>query len=312
VQPENNDSAKPEASAAKLRSGYVAIVGRPNVGKSTLLNRILGQKIAITSPKPQTTRHRILGIKTTPTAQTIYLDTPGLHLGGKRAMNRYLNRTAAGAIGDVDVVVFMVEGLRWTEEDEAVLERLREARQPVVLVVNKVDRLRDKTALLPHLQGLAERMAFAHIVPLSARKGSNLARLEQCLVELLPSVGHFFPEDQITDRSERFLAAELVREKLMLVLQQELPYALTVEIERFEEAPDGRRRIGAIIWVERPGQKRIVIGKDGAVLKEVGRRARLDMERLFDARVFLELWVKVKEGWSDDDRALRSLGYDAE
>jgi GTP-binding protein Era len=293
-----------------LRSGYVAIVGRPNVGKSTLLNRVLGQKIAIITPKPQTTRHRILGIKTTAATQVVYVDTPGLHLRGERAMNRYLNRTAAAAIADVDVVVFMVDGVRWTDEDAAVLERLRQAGHPVILAVNKIDRMRDKNALLPHLQALAGRFDFAHIVPISAQTGENLAELERCVGELLPNTGYLFPEDQITDRSERFLAAELIREKLMLVLEQELPYALTVEIEQFKEEPDGRRHIAAVIWVERPSQKRIVIGKGGAVLKEVGRRARLEMQEAFDGPVFLELWVKVKEGWSDSERALRSLGYE--
>lgn len=303
----NTAPSRPEGEP---RSGYVAIVGRPNVGKSTLLNRILGQKIAIITPKPQTTRHRILGIKTVAGAQVVYVDTPGLHLRGERAMNRYLNRTAATAIADVDAVVFMVDGLRWTDEDAAVLDRLRQAGHPVILAVNKIDRIRDKSALLPHLQALAGRFDFAHIVPLSARTGDNLAELERCVATLLPKTGYLFPEDQITDRSERFLAAELIREKLMLVLEQELPYALTVEIELFKEEPDGRRHIAAVIWVERPSQKRIVIGKGGAVLREVGRQARLEMQAAFEGPVFLELWVKVKEGWSDSERALRSLGYE--
>lgn len=290
------------------RCGYVAIIGRPNVGKSTLLNCILGQKISITSRRPQTTRHRILGIKTVDHFQAVYVDTPGLHLGGKRAMNRYLNRTAASVLAEVDVVVFMVEGLRWTEEDEHVLRLLAPVKVPVILAVNKVDRIADKKALLPHLQALAEKREFAAIVPLSAKNADNVAALERNVLELLPVAEHLFPEDQITDRSERFLAAELVREKLTRRLGQELPYALTVEIQEFKEE-GALLRISAIIWVERPGQKKIVIGKGGAVLREVGQKARLDMEKLFDRKVFLQLWVKVKEGWSDDERALRSLGY---
>lgn len=291
------------------RCGYVAIIGRPNVGKSTLLNAILGQKISITSRRPQTTRHRILGIQTIGHSQAVYVDTPGLHLGGKRAMNRYMNRTASSVLGEVDVVVFVVEGLRWTNEDEHVLTLLTAVKVPVILVVNKVDQIADKKALLPHLQVLAAKRDFAAVIPLSAKSKDNVAALEQVVLERLPVSEPFFPEDQITDKSERFLAAELIREKLTRRLGEELPYALTVEIQEFKDE-DGLLRISATIWVERPGQKKIVIGKGGTVLKEVGQKARLDMEKLFGHKVFLQLWVKVKEGWADDERALRSLGYE--
>lgn len=297
----NNDSA--------FRCGLVALVGRPNVGKSTLLNRILGQKISITSSKPQTTRHRILGIKTTAQAQVVYVDTPGLHRGGKRALNRALNRTASDAIADVDLVVFVVEAGHWTDEDELVLQRLGQAGLPVLLAVNKIDRLSDRAQLLPELQALATRFDFAEVLPLSATRGENLDRLEQCVTARLPAGPPYFPEEQITDRSERFLAAELIREKLFRRLGQELPYGLTVQIEQFKD-DDGLLRIHGLVWVERDSQKAIVIGKGGAMLKQIGREARLDMERLFGAKVFLQIWVKVKSGWADDERALRSLGID--
>ena len=292
-----------------FRSGYVALVGRPNVGKSTLLNRILGQKVSITSRRPQTTRHRILGIKTGAQVQAVYVDTPGLHRGGKRAMNRYMNRAATDALQDVDVVVFVVEGTRWTDEDELVLEKLRQVNCPVILAINKIDRVADKKALLPYLQQVSKHMDFTQIIPLSAKQGSQVGELEQAVESLLPESTPFYPEDQVTDRSMRFMAAELVREKLFRKLGQELPYGITVEIEQFKEE-DGLFRINALIWVERDSQKAIVIGKQGALLREVGRESRIDMEESFGQKVFLELWVKVKEGWADDERALRSLGYD--
>ncbi|HCB15319.1 MAG TPA: GTPase Era [Gammaproteobacteria bacterium] len=289
-------------------AGYVALLGRPNVGKSTLLNQLIGQKISITAPKPQTTRHVILGIQTLPEAQIIYVDTPGLHRQGRRAMNRYLNRAAASVLGYVDVVVFLIEALRWTEEDEDVLQRLVEFTGPVVLAVNKIDWITDKRRLLPFLQEIAEKRAFVEVVPLAAINGDNVDALEQVIAGLLPVQDFLFPEDQITTVSERFFAAELIREKLTRLLREELPYALTVEIEQFVE--EGRLvRIHAVIWVERASQKGIVIGEKGAVLREVGRQAREDLERLFGRKVFLETWVKVREGWSDDERALRSLGY---
>lgn len=301
----------------EFRCGFVAIVGRPNVGKSTLLNRILGQKISITAHRPQTTRHRILGVKTTDDAQMIYVDTPGMHLGGKRAINRYMNKAATSSISDVDVVVFVVDRTGWNDEDQNVLSKLENSRAPVVLVVNKIDDLNDRDELLPHLQVLADKRDFAAVVPLSARSGESVDRLEALLQDMMPFSGAFFPEDQVTDRSERFMAAELVREKLVRTLAQELPYSTTVEIEKFsleQTAPDKPpvRHIHAIIWVERPGQKGIIIGKQGQQLKRIGEQARKDMERAFDGRVFLQLWVKVRQGWSDDERALRSLGYQDE
>jgi len=293
-----------------FRSGYVAIIGRPNVGKSTLINRILGQKLCITSRRPQTTRHRILGIKTEESSQLIYVDTPGIHEDdGKRAMNRYMNRAAASSIDDVDVVLFVVEGLKWTNEDIGVLKRLKnDAKAPVILVLNKIDNLADKAELLPRVQELSQEFNFAEVVPISARKGINVEHLEQEIIKLVPEGDMIFPEDQFTDRSSRFLAAELVREKLFRHLGQELPYSITVEIEQFKE-DNGMFRINAAIYVERSGQKNIVIGKKGELLKAVGKDARIEMEQLFGCKVFLELWVKVREGWSDNERMLKNLGY---
>ncbi|MCW8828761.1 MAG: GTPase Era [Gammaproteobacteria bacterium] len=293
---------------APFRSGYVAIVGRPNVGKSTLMNHILGQKISITSNKPQTTRHRILGIKTEAGHQAIYVDTPGLHLNAKKAMNRYMNRAATTSLEGVDLILFVVDAARWTEEDDNVLERVAGQKTPVVLVVNKVDRIKDKSQLLPLLQKLSAKMDFAAVLPLSALKGTNVNDLEREVVKALPESEGIFPEEYITDRSERFLAAEIVREKLMRGMGKELPYATTVEIEQFKEE-DGLIRINALIWVERASQKKIVIGSGGEQLKEIGKQARIDMERLFASKVFLQLWVKVKSGWSDNERILGSLGY---
>jgi len=292
-----------------FRSGYVAVIGRPNVGKSTLINRVLGQKLCITSRRPQTTRHRILGIKTTDAAQLIYVDTPGIHSDGKKAMNRYMNRTAAASIEDVDVIAFVVDGLKWTDEDQKVLMRLKkDARCPVVLVLNKIDKLADKDALLPQMQQLAAQYEFADVVPISARKGMNVDVLESAIMKLMPEGERIFEEDQLTDRSSRFLAGEMVREQLFRQLGQELPYSLTVEIEQFED-DKGMFRISAVIYVERSGQKSIVIGKKGDLLKQVGQHAREEMEKLFGCKVFLQIWVKVREGWSDNERMLRNLGY---
>lgn len=291
-----------------MRCGYAALIGRPNVGKSTLMNRLLRQKVSITSSRPQTTRHRILGIATTPEVQIIYVDTPGLHRAGKKALNRYMNRAAQNAIHDVDVVLWVVEGMRWTEEDGDILSRLEDVTVPVVLVVNKVDHIADKRRLLPHLQALAQKRQFAEVVPVSARTGANTPSLEQVVAKYMPEGEAMYPEDQITDRNERFLAAEFIREKLMRRLGQELPYALTVEIEKFTQEGN-LARIHAVVWVERDSHKPVIIGKNGERLKEVGREARQDMERTFDCKVFLELWVRVKSGWSDDERALASLGY---
>jgi GTP-binding protein Era len=293
------------------RCGFVALVGRPNVGKSTLLNAILGQKISITSKKPQTTRHRILGIKTTAQEQVVYVDTPGLHLGGDRAINRYMNREASGAIEDVDVVVFLVDRTKWTDEDDNVLQKLQLLKTPVILAINKTDQLDDKTQLLPQIEFLQQKKAFVSIVPISALKNEGVDVLQHAVLDLLPESPPFYPEEQITDRSERFFAAELIREKLIRNLGQEIPHRLTVEIESFKEERN-MYRINAIIWVEKPGQKGIIIGKNGASLKIVGEAARKDMENTFDRKVFLQLWVKVKKGWSNDERALQSLGFKEE
>lgn len=296
-------------AAEELRCGYVAIVGRPNVGKSTLLNHLLGQKISITSRKPQTTRHRVLGIKTEAQHQIIYVDTPGLHKDGEKAINRYMNRAATAAIRDVDLVVFVVDRTAWTEEDAMVLEQIRQGGLPCLLVVNKVDLLQDKASLLPHLKELAGKADFVAIVPVSALRRHNVEELEREILKFLPAAEHFFPEEQITDRSQRFLAAEIVREKIMRQLGEELPYAVTVEIEEFA-SEGGILHISALVFVESKGQKKILVGAGGSRLRSIGTDARRDMELLFDNKVMLRLWVKVKSGWSDDERALRSLGYD--
>jgi GTP-binding protein Era len=290
------------------RCGFVALVGRPNVGKSTLLNRLVGQKISITSRRPQTTRHRILGIRSGAGAQIIFVDTPGLHARQTRAMSRYLNRAAADSLQDVDVVVFVVEGTRWREDDDWVLEKLEGVTCPVVVAINKLDRVEDKTALLPYLQSLAAKRDFAALIPVCARTGEQLDALEAAVRSHLPQSPALFPADQVTDRSERFLAAELVREKLFRKLGEEIPYGLTVEIERFREER-GILHIHALVWVEKSRHKAIVIGAGGERLRAVGREAREDMERAFGQKVFLQLWVKVKEGWADDERALQRLGY---
>ncbi|MCW8883209.1 MAG: GTPase Era [Sedimenticola sp.] len=290
------------------RCGYCAIVGRPNVGKSTLLNRLIGQKLAITSHKPQTTRHSILGVKTTDEGQIIYVDTPGLHKRGDHAMNRYLNRTARSALADVDMILFVVEALRWTDEDQAVLETVSRLDIPVLLLVNKIDTVKNKEELLPYLDTTSKRFEFSAVIPLSARKGDNIAPLEKQVLSGMPEGIAYFPEDQLTDRSERFFAAELIREQLTQRYAKEIPYALTVEIEKFEEEGN-LYRIHGLIWVEREGQKNIIIGAKGEALKAVGTQARIEMEKFFDKKVFLQLWVKVKKSWSSDEGALSRLGY---
>ncbi|MEJ2131579.1 MAG: GTPase Era [Gammaproteobacteria bacterium] len=290
------------------RCGFIALVGRPNVGKSTLLNHLIGQKISITSRKPQTTRHSLLGIKTSGSVQAIYVDTPGIHRAERRALGRYLNREALGVLGGVDVVVCMLDRLTVTEDDDAVIRRALEGSCSIICVINKIDRLSDKELLLPFIAELAERYGFDDIVPVSALRGTNLDRLEQRLYEALPTGLHLFPEDQLTDRSERFLAAEIIREKLVRRLGHELPYQSTVVIDAFEDRP-GLVCIQATIYVERSSQKGIVIGKRGTRLKSIGQDARRDIEMLLERKVMLELWVKVKSGWSDDDALLESLGY---
>ncbi len=290
------------------RVGHVALVGRPNVGKSTLLNRLLGQKLAITSHKPQTTRHSILGIRTLDQGQIVYIDTPGMHRRGEKAMNRYLNRTAAAALAGVDLVVFVVDAVHWSEEDELVLQRVRESRLPVLLAVNKIDRVKPRERLLPLMAELSQRTGIEDLVPVSARTGENCERLEREILARLPEGENLYPEDQLTDRPERFFAAELIREQLILRYHKELPYAVTVEIEEFQERPH-LLRIGALIWVERPNQKAILLGKGGRAMKETASIARRELEAFFQKKVFLRLWVKVKRSWSSDQASLAQLGY---
>jgi GTP-binding protein Era len=294
------------------RSGHVAVIGRPNVGKSTLTNALVGAKVSIVSSRPQTTRHRLLGIATFPEGQLLLVDTPGLHRdqgsSTATAMHRWMNRAARGALEGVDAAMLVVRAGKWEESDTFAYEALRHAGVPVVLVVNQVDRLKDKTELLPYLAMVSEGREFAGVHPVSALKRKGLEALVKQLLGLMPEQAAMYAEDEITDKSQRFLAGELVREQLMRQLGEELPYATTVEIERF--IVDGPLlRIGAVIWVERDGQKAIVIGKGGERLREIGTRARIQMEQLFAAKVFLETWVRVREGWSDDESALRAFGY---
>lgn len=291
------------------RCGYVAIVGRPNVGKSTLLNHLLGQKISITSRKPQTTRQNTLGIKTEGEIQLIFVDTPGLHSNQDKAINRFMNRSAESAIRDVDVVVFVLDRTIWTEADEKVAEEIARSKAPVIIALNKSDRLDKKSDLIPQLQNLSNRFPEAVLIPLSALHGQNLKELEEAIVARIPEGIHYYPEDQVTDRTQRYLVSEIVREKITRQLGAELPYEVAVEVEEFKY--QGKIcHISALILVERDGQKKIIIGEKGARLKKIGQQARMDMERLLESKVMLNLWVKVKRGWSDDDRALRSLGYD--
>ncbi len=287
--------------------GFIAIVGKPNVGKSTLLNHLLGQKISITSRKPQTTRHRLFGIKTTAEAQFIFVDTPGLHQGVDKALNRFMNRTVSNTIKDVDLAMFIIDN-KWTDEDDRVLQNLSRSKVPTILVINKTDRMQEKNKLLPYIQALAKKYDFQEIVPISALKNQGIKELQQVLSKYLPRGEFLFPDDQLTDKNSRFLAAEFVREKITRQMGDELPYEVSVEIEEFKEEK-GILHISALIIVEREGQKKILIGRNGESLKLIGTEARKEMESLFGARVMLNLWIKVKRGWSDDERALRSLGY---
>ncbi|KMV28870.1 GTPase Era [Photobacterium swingsii] len=294
----------------KQHCGFIAIVGRPNVGKSTLLNRLVGQKLSITSRKPQTTRHRIMGVDTRDGYQAVYVDTPGLHIEEKRTINRLMNRAASSSLTDVELVLFLVDGTVWTDDDEMVLNKLIKSELPTVLLINKVDNVKDKHELFPHLKHLSEKMEFVDVVPVSAKHGTNVDAVEKIVREHLPEGEYYFPEEYVTDRSQRFMASEIIREKLMRFLGDELPYSVTVEIERFDFNPRTNGfDINGLILVERKGQKKMVIGKNGEKMKVIGREARIDMEDLFERKVYLELWVKVKSGWADDERALRSLGY---
>lgn len=288
--------------------GFVALIGRPNVGKSTLMNHLIGQKVSITSRRPQTTRNRVLGIDTQGEYQAVFVDTPGLHKEEKRAINRLMNRAAESALGDVELILLVVDATLWTDDDEMVFSKIENTNVPVVLVINKIDKVHDKATLLPLIERLSKRVNFKAIVPVSALRSTNLDDLKKLVFESLPEGPHCFSEDSITDRSSRFMAAELIREKLMRQMGDELPYSATVEIEEFKEE-ENLIRISAVILVERAGQKKMVIGAAGSRIKRIGTDARIDMEKLFDCKVFLNLFVKVKAGWADDERALKSLGY---
>jgi GTPase len=290
------------------KCGYIAIVGRPNVGKSTLLNHLLEQKISITSRKPQTTRHRVLGIKSRDNTQFIYVDTPGLHKAAHKTLNRLMNETVTSVLSDVDAVFFVVERTVFNDEDEMVLRAMADLKVPVFLIINKCDQLENKSKLLPYIERLSRLRNFAEIVPISALGGHNLEILENLVEKYLPNGDFLYPEDQITDRSSRFLAAELIREKITRQLGDELPYEVTVEIEKFSQQ-NLILHIHGLILVDKESQKQIIIGRMGERLKQIGTSARLDMEKAFETKVMLNLWVKVKSGWADDERALQSLGY---
>lgn len=294
------------------RCGFAALVGRPNVGKSTLLNALLGRKLSIVSPKPQTTRNRIHGVLTRPGVQIVFVDLPGLHENQSRAINRCMNRTALASLVDSDVNVFVIEALRFTPEDQRVLERLVAAGRPTILLVNKIDRARPRERLLPFVAEVSAKGQFAEVLLVSALRNDGIERLPGLIAQHLPESPLLYPPDQVTDVSERFMAAEIIREKLTLRLQDELPYGLSVEIENMAPLIDepGKLLVQAVVWVERTGQKAIVIGKGGERLKEIGRQARLSLKEHFGQPVHLELWVKVKEDWSNSEAALRSFGYD--
>lgn len=293
----------------EFRCGFVAVVGRPNVGKSTMINAIVGSKISIVSPKPQTTRHRILAVHNSEQCQLVFVDTPGLHRKAGKAMNRMMNRTAKSALADADVVLMLCEAGRWKEEDQDVLDRIIAAGSTAIAVLNKIDLVKRKDVLLGLIAEMSERYEFAEIIPLSAERGENLERLMDVLPSYVPLSPPLFPDDMLTDRSDVFLAAEMVREKLTILLRDELPYGLTVQIERYEEEGD-RTLIHAVIWVERDSQKGIVIGKKGSLLKQAGRSARIDISRRLDRPVHLELWVKVKDNWANNEKDLQNLGYE--
>ena len=299
---------KKDADSVKTFCGYIAIVGRPNVGKSTLLNHLLRQKISITSRKPQTTRHRILGITSENQYQCVFVDTPGLNTAQKKILNRIMNETVLNVVADVDVVVFVIETLKFNEGDIQVLALLERIDVPVILAINKIDLIKAKDSFLPHIDKLSKLFQFREVVPISAATGYNVEKIAELTKNLLPEGQFLFPRDQITNRSSRFLAAELIREKITRQLGEEVPYEATVEVENFVE--DGKiLKIDGLILVDKPGQKKIIIGKGGSRLKRIGSNAREDMEKIFEKKVMLNLWVKVKSGWADDQRALQSLGY---
>lgn len=317
----HQEPTEPTKFTGPTYCGTIGIIGRPNVGKSTLLNKILGRKISITCRKPQTTRHHILGIKTKDNVQAIYVDTPGLHqesANSGKAINKYMNRTARSIMFDVDILIFLIDSDKWTTEEDLILSQLAQLTCPVILAINKADLIKNKPELLPLIKNLSEKFKFTDIIPISAKHNQHLDHLEKIIQKLLPEQAFIYPEDQLTDKSQKFLAAEVIREKLMRTLGDEIPYDLTVEIEHFktrETHPEANLKpnlidIAAIIYVERETQKPILIGAHGGKLKEIGTQARIDLENLFGKKIFLRLWVKVKSGWSDDEKSLQSLGYD--
>lgn len=289
--------------------GYIALVGRPNVGKSTLLNKLLAQKISITSNKPQTTRHSILGVNTEGDYQFVYVDTPGIHQNSKKLMNKIMNKTAMQVLNDVDVIGFVVEGARWLEEDDYILNLIKKTSIPCFLVINKIDKVTDKKQLLPHIAKLSSKHNFDQIIPLSAKTGKQVEVLQQQLQPLLPKGPFLFPEDQNSDRTLRFLCAELIREKIFRLCDQELPYSTVVNIESFVES-DNLVKILALIVIDKDNHKRMIIGDKGSKLKDISTRARSDIERLLGKKVFLRCFCKIKSGWSDNENALRELGFD--
>jgi len=297
----------PKGEAGGFRSGFVALVGRPNVGKSTLLNALLGQKLSIVTPRPQTTRHRVVGIVESAGGQIALVDTPGLHHGHQRALNRAMNRTATAVLSDTDLALLLVEALRWTDEDELALQRVLDSGRPMMAVINKIDKVHPRSRLLPYIESLAARGPFLAIVPISALRGANLEDLRNTVLAHLPEGERLFPAGQVTDRSDSFRIGECIREKLTLELVEELPYGVAVEIESLTETPDGRWEVSAVIWVDRAGQKPIVIGAGGERLKRVGRSARLELNHLLGKRFHLTLFVKVRADWMDDARALQAL-----
>ncbi len=295
-------------ASEQFHAGIVAVVGRPNVGKSTLVNALVGFRVSIVSARPQTTRHRILGISTLPGGQIVYVDTPGLHAGGKRAINRYMNRAAAGSLDGVQIAMLVIEAGRWTEEDQRAWEVVAESGLPRLLVINKVDRQKDKGALLPFIAEITRERAFAEVFPVSAQRGVGLEDLQRGLLKLLPEGEPMYGEDEITDRSERFLVAETIREQLMRQLGDELPYSTTVEIEQYQQEGN-LLRISAVVWVERDGQKGIVVGAGGTRMRSIGQAARIAIEKLLERKVFLQMWCKVRENWADDEAQLKRFGY---
>ena len=296
-------------SLKNKKSGYISIVGKTNVGKSTLLNEILGQKVAITSRKPQTTRHRLLGIKTIADSQMIFIDTPGFHKGHKRALNQYMNKVASSAMKGVDVLIYVIEGLNWTEEDQELMSQIPEGYETSILVINKTDKIEQKEDLLPFIGSMSELNKFSDIIPLSALKKQNVSSLVDSILLKIPEGEHIYPSDQVVDVSERFLASEIIREKCITRVGDELPYRISVAIDKFKEE-DKITHIDATLFVEKSSQKGMLIGSSGSKLKSIGTAARLELEEVLQTKIMLNLWVKVKSGWTDDDAMLSTMGYD--